>query len=96
MNKREFYLKALAAETYLITAWNIACFGLVAESPEDWKKKPYPYRLVQLPNAHYFVNPDNTEELVLIEDSVPGKPLLARNELIHLEVGDLPYVVSSG
>lgn len=92
MNKREFYLKALMAETYLITAWNIACFGLVAEGPEDWKKKPYPYRLVQLPNAHYFVNPDNTEELVLIEDSVPGKPLLARNELIHLEVGDLPNV----
>lgn len=92
MNKREFYLKALAADAYLITAWNIACFSLVAEGPDDWKKRPYPYRLVQLPNAHYFVNPDNTTELVLIEDSVPGQPLFARNELIQLQIGDLPNV----
>lgn len=92
MNKREFYLKALAAGAYLTTAWNIACFSLIAEGAEDWKKKPYPYRIVQLPNAHYFVNPDNTEELVLIEDSKPGQPLFVRNELIHLEIGDLENV----
>lgn len=89
MNKREFYLKALAGDAYLITAWNIACFSLVAEGPEDWKKKPYPYRLVQMPNAHYFVNPENTAELIMIDDSVGGKPLLVRNELIELRVGDL-------
>ena len=94
MNKREFYLRALAAGAYLTTAWNIACFSITAEGAEDWKKKPYPYRLVQLPNAHYFVSPDNTEELVLIEDSKAGQPLFARNELIHLEVGDLPNVYS--
>lgn len=92
MNKREFYLKALAADAYLVTAWNIACYSLIAEGHEDWKKKPYPYRLVQLPNAHYFVNPENTEELVLIEDSVPGQPLFARNEYIRLEAGELPNV----
>jgi hypothetical protein len=92
MNKREFYLKALAAGAYLTTAWNIACFSLIAEGSEDWKKKPYPYRIVQLPNAHYFVNPDNTEELVLISDCKPGQPLFVRNELIHLEIGDLENV----
>ena len=92
MKKRDFYLKALALGAYLTTAWNIACYSLVAESPEDWKKNPYPFRLVQLPNAHYFVNPDNTEELVLIEDSKPGQPLFVRNELIELDVGDLPNV----
>lgn len=92
MKKREFYLKALAAGTYLTTAWNIACFSLVAEGPEDWKAQPYPYRLVQLPNAHYFVNPDNTSELVIIEDSKPGQPLFTRNELIELKEGELPNV----
>lgn len=95
MNKREFYLKALAADTYLITAWNIACFSITAEGSEEWKKKPYPYRLVQLPNAHYFVNPDNTEELVLLDDSKAGQPLFARNELIHLEPSELPNVYSA-
>jgi hypothetical protein len=92
MNKREFYLKALAGEAYLVTAWNIACFSLVAEGAEDWKKNPYPYRLVQLPNAHYFVNPDNTEELVLITDSKAGQPLFHRRELIELQPGDMPNV----
>jgi hypothetical protein len=92
MNKREFYLKALAAGAYLTTAWNIACFSLIAEGAEDWKKKPYPYRIVQLPNAHYFVNPENTEELVLIDDCKPGHPLFVRNELIHLEHGDLENI----
>jgi hypothetical protein len=92
MKKREFYLKALAAGAYLTTAWNIACFSLIAEGAEDWKKNPYPYRLVQMPNAHYFVNPDNTEELVMITDSVAGQPLLKRNELIELHPADLMNV----
>lgn len=94
MNKREFYLKALAAEAYLVTAWNIACYSLIAEGPEEWKEKAYPYRLVQLPNAHYFVDPEDTTRLVLIEDSKPGQPLFARNELIQLSPGDMPNVYS--
>lgn len=92
MNKREFYLRALAADTYLTTAWNIACYSQVAEDPEDWKQRPYPYRLVQLPNGHYYVDPENTLQLLKIEDSVPGKPLFVRNELIELSTGELPNV----
>lgn len=92
MKKREFYLQALAGEAYLTTAWNVACYSLIAEGPEEWKAKPYPYRLVQLPNAHYFVNPEDTSQLVLIEDSVAGKPLFARNETVQLQPGDLPNV----
>lgn len=94
MKKREFYLKALASGAYLTTAWNIACFSLIAEGLDDWKKNPFPYRLVQLPNAHYFVNPENTAELVLIEDSKAGQPLFVRNELIELQPGDLANVIA--
>lgn len=92
MKKREFYLKALVAGAYLTTAWNIACFSLTAEGAEEWKKQPYAYRLVQMPNAYYYVNPDNTEELVMIEDAKPGKPLFARNELVELLPGEMPNV----
>lgn len=92
MKKREFYLKALAAGAYLTTAWNISCYSIIAEGADEWKKKPYPYRVVQMPNAHYFVNPDNTTELLMIEDSVPGRPLFARDELIVLEAGELENV----
>ena len=92
MKKREFYLKALANGAYLTTAWNIACYSIVAENSDAWKSNPYPYRLVQLPNAHYFVNPDDTSELLMIEDSVGGKPLFVRNEVVQLEPGDLANV----
>lgn len=92
MNKREFYLKAIAAGTYLVTAWNIACYGLIAEGPDDWKKNPYPYRIIQMQNGFYYVNPENTAELIKLDDAAGGKPLFARNELIQLNVGDLDNV----
>lgn len=91
MNKREFYLQALRAKAYKKTAWNIACFALVQESPEAWRDDPYPYRLVQKPNGSYFVDP-STAELVLIEDSQPGRPLFVALEEIQLAPGDTDNV----
>lgn len=92
MNKREFYIAALKAETYRITAFNIACFGLIREGAEEWQNNPYPYRIVQLPNAYHYVNPENTSELLKIDDGVVGKPLFGRNELLALNVGDMENV----
>lgn len=92
MNKRQFYLDALKNGAYLVTAWNISCYGLISESPEEWKTNPYPYRIVQQTNGYYYVNPENTTELILISDARAGQPLFARNELIHLDVGDIPNV----
>lgn len=92
MNKRQFYLDALKNGAYLITAWNISCFGLVSEAPDEWKSNPYPYRLVQQTNGYYYVNPENTSELLMITDARAGQPLFARNEYIRLEIGDVPNV----
>lgn len=92
MNKKQFYLQALMAETYLTTAWNISCFSISGEGSEAWKANPYPYRLVQLGNGHHFVNPEDTTQLIKIEDSVPGLPLFHRREAVMLEAGELPNV----
>lgn len=91
MLKREFYLKALKAGAYKKTAWNIACFALVQEAPNTWEIDPYPYRLVQRPNGSYFVDPE-TRELVFIEDSEAGKPLLTAREEITLQPKDADNV----
>ncbi len=91
MIKREFYLKALRAGAYKKTAWNIACFALVQESPDAWKTDPYPYRLVPKSNGSYFVDPE-TAELVHIEDSVAGRPLFIALEEITLNAGDADNV----
>lgn len=92
MNKREFYLAAINAEAFLTTAWNISCFSIIAEGAEDWKKNPYPYRIVQMGNGYYFVNPSDTTELVKIEDAPAGKPLLQRLEGVTVAAGELPNV----
>lgn len=92
MKKKDFYLQALKAEAYLTTAWNIACFSISGEGADAWKSNPYPYRIVQLGNGHHFVNPEDTTQLIKIEDSVPGQPLLHRKEAVLLEPGDMVNV----
>lgn len=92
MNKRDFYLAAINAETFLITAWNISCFSIIGEGADDWKKNPYPYRLVQRGNGYYYVNPEDTTELVKIEDAPAGQPLLKRLGGITIDAGELPNV----
>ena len=92
MNKRDFYLAAIKAEAFLITAWNISCFSIVQEGSEDWKKNPYPYRIVQLGNGHHFVSPDDTTQLVKIIDAPAGQPLFKRLEGVTIDVGELPNV----
>jgi hypothetical protein len=89
MNKREFYLKAINSGVYRKTAWNISCFGIVREDLEAYKADPYPWRLVQTATGYFFIDPENNNELTLLEDGVVSKPLFATSEPIALEVGDL-------
>lgn len=91
MLKRDFYIKACNAGAYKKTAWNISCFALLKSNPDDWKKDPYPWRVVQLPNGYFFVDPD-TRELVALEDAVPGKPLFGRREAINIRAGEVANV----
>lgn len=95
MNKREFFLKAMKAGCYQTTAWNITAFSTVSEDPNAWMEKAYPYRIVQMPNGHFFVDPEDTSRLIRIEDSKPGQPLYKAMEPLPLEAGDLPNVFDS-
>lgn len=92
MNKREFFLKAMAANCYQNTAWNITAFSVVSEDPNAWMQKPLPYRLVQMPNGFFFVDPENMGRLQRIDDGVPGQPLFRALEPLFLDPGDLPNV----
>lgn len=89
MNKREFYLKAINAEVYRKTAWNVSCFGIIRENLEAYKADPYPYRLVQTATGFFFIDPENNNELTLIADSVAGRALFLTSEPVMLDVGDL-------
>jgi hypothetical protein len=74
MKKLDFFLNAMRAGEYKRTAWVISAFSIIAEGPEDWKKNPYPYRIVQTPVGHFFVDPSDTSKLISIDEFELGKP----------------------
>ena len=90
MNKRDFFMLAMSLGEYRRTAWVISAFSLISESPEDWKKNPYPCRIVQSFSGYFFVDPQNPTQLVKIDDAVVGAPLYRMREGIDLKAGEVP------
>ena len=86
------YLKAvLKSDTVFSVPWAITAFSIIQEAPDEWKKDPYPYRIVQTPIMHYFVDPE-TKELVPLEGSTPGNPIFRFKERVVLLPGDVDNV----
>lgn len=74
MNKLEFFLAAMRAEEFRRRAWVISAFSLIREDAEEWKKDPYPYRIVQTPAGYFFVDPDKDRQLSPIDGVKAGEP----------------------
>ena len=94
MKRFDFFIAALKADTHLRTAWVISAFSLISENPDAWKTSTrqgvvvnYPYRIVQTPSGHFFVNPEKTDELVLIEDAPAGQPIFRMKEEVDAKAG---------
>lgn len=92
MDKLEFFIAAMNAGEYRRRAWVISAFSLIQEGPDDWKKDPYPYRIVQTPVGAFFVNPENTSELVRINGTVGTDTPFFHKDAIELKAGQIPNV----
>lgn len=88
MNKLEFFILAMKAEMFRQVRWVLSAFSNIIEGPDDWKKDPYAYRIVQTPTAHFFVDPENNNQLTLIEDADAGIPIFDPKERIQLTIND--------
>lgn len=96
MNKRDLFIKAMNATEYKRRAWLISAFALINESQDEWKKNPIPYRIVQTPAGHFFVDPENDRQLTLIEDAKPGEPVYSVYEKLLIGLNDkIPNFVVS-
>lgn len=93
MLKREFFLKALNAGAYKRYKWVISIFTFVDENEEDKMKDLFPYRVFQNNDGYYFIDPENNNQLSLIEDAPIGSPIFTIKEPLRLEVGDLENVI---
>lgn len=90
MTKRhDFFIAAMKAGEYRRRAWVVSAFSMIHEGPEDWKKDPYPYRIVQTRTAYFYVNPENTEDLIQLTDADPSKPPFDHKEKFVMKPGDI-------
>ena len=85
----------MRAEEYKRTAWVISAFSIIAEDSSEWMKDPYPYRIVQTPAGHLFVDPKDTSNLIEIEDAEPGKAPFYVRDKVTLKTGDVENLYSS-
>lgn len=67
MHKFDFFILAMKEGLYKRVAWVISAFAKTQEAPEEWKKDPYPYRIVQSPTNYMYVDPENQLNLSPIE-----------------------------
>lgn len=89
MLKKDMFLAAMKAEAYRSRAFVVTAFSMIAEGPNDWKKDPYPYRIVQSKTGHFFVNPENVNELLPLEDADPMKSPFYHKDVIEFPMGSI-------
>lgn len=82
MKKFDYFKEAVKAQCYRYKGWVIAAFSVIQESPDGYKKDPYPYRLVQTPSGFFFVNPIKENSLEKIEDAKPNIPLFSFKDAV--------------
>ena len=86
MNKKELFLLAMKSEEYRRKAFVISAFSIFDESSDAWKKNPYPYRIIQTKTGYFFVDPDNNNELTIIEDAIVGEALYGIKEKVSVTI----------
>ena len=90
MKRYDFFLAAMRGNEYRRTAWVISAFSLIREPENEWTKNAYPFRIVQTKEGHFFVNPDNPQQLLPIEDAPAGEPIFVMKEKVQAKAGDIP------
>lgn len=89
MKKNDFFLAAMNNKLYDNASWVISAFALIKEDFNKWKEKPYAFRIVQTPTGMFYVDPENLQNLIQIEDSVAGQPLFKFKDKVNLKANAL-------
>jgi len=90
MLKQKFFMTAMNSGAYKKIAWIISAFSQINEGPDDYKKNPYPYRIVQTPAQVFFIDPENDNKLTPLEDCSIGEPPFAFKDEIDVQALTVP------
>jgi hypothetical protein len=95
MKKHDYFIAAMNAGLFRRRAWVISAFSIINEGPEDYQKDMYPYRIVQTRTGYFFVNPENTNELLPLEGCDPAIAPFNRKDKFLLQAGQIPNYTES-
>lgn len=79
MKKIDYLFAALKAGTYRKKSWALSVFS-VTQEPEE----RYPYAVIRTEKTTVFVDPENTENLITIEDAKPQTPLFSFKDRVDI------------
>ena len=85
MNRVEYLLAALRAKCYTKRAWVVSAFAVTAEAPDEYKKDPYPFRIVQLPTGPMYVDPFKNGDLSPIVGAKHGEPVFTFDDEVTVD-----------
>lgn len=91
MDKRQFFIEGIQANTYTRKDWVISLFA-VTKLPEHNPDKCYPYQLVRsnMRNSSYYcVDPADTTQLIELDGTNTTHPLFTLDEPVRLKPNDL-------
>lgn len=88
-DKYTYFLEAMKSGVYLRRSWWFSAFAVVTEDQDEWKKEPYPYRLVQTMTGTFYVNPENVNELIKIKDTEVGQAPFNHRDKVKLKAGSI-------
>lgn len=92
MLKRELFSNAMKAGLYGNLAWLITAFSVSSEPDHEWKKNPFPNRIVSNLTGHFAVAEDGGS-LIPIEDVVAEHPIFNFTDLVTISPNDIPNCV---
>lgn len=97
MNKRDFFLKALRGNAHHRRDWVISAFSLPLpdqDADDGWANHYYPFRIIFREGLAYFVDPDISGGLTLIDGVKMDEAVFRFSEELDLKPGELANVLS--
>jgi hypothetical protein len=92
VDKREYFIRAMAAGCYRYKGWVIEAFS-ITHPDNNLEHRNYPMALIRVEGAGYgFVNPEHPEGVEHIDGSDASQPLFQFMETTHTYANDLPNI----
>jgi hypothetical protein len=90
MKVADYYLAALNAGAYKKKIWVLSLFSLLVE-PKAYR---FPYEIVKTEKNVFFRNPEDLDDLVLLDDALVSRPVLTFKDKLQITPDRVPNLAA--